>query len=195
MTTAEVSLHVIRGVVMDRKEQLQSVHVNKTTGYGRINKTTELWLQDSAGCEHRYQGDLFDAARPGHEVAVFSDRASGKLVAVANLTTQRIHEAASLNINTTFGANLFSTFGLGFLLALPGLFPWYMIMDAIGLSGRAFSATSLQIYIVMLLVCVFVGLKIWTKRYEERTARLKAEVDRVLGLDASSTTSCKRPPE
>lgn len=137
---------------------MQSTHVNKTTGFGRINKTTELWLQDSAGCERRYQGDLFDAARPGHEVAVFGDKASGKLVAVADLTTQRIHEAASSNINKTFGANLFSTFGLGILLALPGLFPWYMIMDAISLSGHAFSATS-QIYIVMLLVCVLSGLR------------------------------------
>lgn len=195
MTVATASLDVVRGVVTACKKQIDSVRVNQTTGYGRINSTCELWLRDSAGHEHRYQGELFEAAQPGHEVAVVSDRISGRLIAFANLTTQKVHDAADLTVKTTPGATLVSTFGFSLLLALPGLFPWFMMLDAIGLAANAFSATGLQIYVVLLLVCVFAGVTVWSKRYEERTARLKAEINRVLGQKAPTASAGNRQTE
>lgn len=195
MTASTASLDVVRGVVTACKEQPHAVRVNKATGYGSINSMRELWLLDSAGHEHRYQGELFQAAQAGHEVAVVSDRTSGKLIAFANLTTQKIHDAAELTVKTTPGANLFSTFGFSLLLALPGLFPWFMMLDSIGFADSAFSATGLQIYIVLLLGCVFAGVTIWSQRYEERTARLKAEIDRVLDQKASTARTATRKTE
>jgi hypothetical protein len=195
MTTATASLDVVRGIVTACKKEMDSVRVNQTTGYGKISSTCELWLRDSAGHDHRYQGELFEAAQPCHEVAVVSDRTSGKLIAFANLTTQKIHETAELTVKTTPGAILASTFGFSLLLALPGLFPWFMILDAIGLADHAFSATGLQIYVVLLLGCVFGGVTIWSKRYEERTARLKVEIDRVLGQKAPTAPAGNRQAE
>lgn len=195
MNDATASLDVVRGVVTACKEKMHSVRVSQATGYGRINSTCELWLRDSAGHEHRYLGELFEAAQVGHEVAVVSDRTSGKLIAFANLTTQKVHETAELTVKTTSGATLISTFGFCLLLALPGLFPWFMTLDAIGLADSAFSATGLQIYVVVLLGCVFAGVTVWSKRYEDRTARLKAEIDRALGQKAPTATAGNRQTE
>ncbi|MDW3223419.1 MAG: hypothetical protein R8G34_11120 [Paracoccaceae bacterium] len=195
MTAATASLDVVRGIVTVYKKQMDSVRVNQTTGYGKINSTCELWLRDSAGHEHRFQGELFEAAQPGHEVAVVSDRTSGKLIAFANVTTQKIHDAAELTVKTTPGVTIISTFGFGLLLALPGLFPWFMMLDAIGLADSAFSATGLQTYAILLLGCIFAGVTIWSKRYEERTARLKAEIDRVLGQKAPTVLMGNRQTE
>jgi hypothetical protein len=195
MIAAEVSLHVVRGTVTVAKEQVHSVRVNQTTGYGKINSTPELWLRDSDGHEHRYEGQFFGATQIGHDVAVVSDRTSGKLIAFANLTTQKVHEVANLTIKTTPGATLVSTFGFSLLLALPGLFLWFMTLDAIGLADSAFSATGLQIYVVLLFVCAFAGVTIWSKRYEERIARLKAEIDRVLGQKAPTAPTANRQTE
>ncbi|GFE65097.1 hypothetical protein [Litoreibacter roseus] len=195
MTVVTASLDVVRGIVTACKKQMDSVRINQTTGYGKINGTCELWLRDSAGHEHRYQGELFEAAQPGHEVAVVSDRTSGKLLAFANLTTQKVHDAAELSVKTTPGATLISTFGFSLLLAFPGLFPWFMMLDAIGLADNAFSAAGLQNYVVLLLGCVFAGVTIWSKRYEERTARLKAEINRVLGQKEPIASTANRQTE
>ncbi len=157
--------------------------------------TCELWLRDSAGHEHRYQGELFEAAQTGHEVAVFRDRTSGKLIAFANLTTQKLFETSDLTVNTAPGATLVSTFGFSFLLALPGLFPWFVMLDSIDLADSAFSAAGLQIYVVLLLGCVFAGVNIWSKRYDDRTALLKAEIDRAFGQKVPAVPAGNRQTE
>lgn len=183
MMTGSDQLNIVRGLVIRRNEQLHSVRVNRGTGYGQINSTPELWIRDGVGQEHRYQGDLFEAVQEGHEVAIITKQGSGNLVAVANLSTRKIHEASELTVSTTPGATLASTFGISVLLALPGLIPWVMMMSIFGLDDTAFSTTGLQIYLVILVACVFTSIRAWSKRYTERIARIRADIDRTLSAD------------
>lgn len=195
MNAPKISLNVVRGVLTACKEQMCSVRINRTTGHGSIETAPEFWLRDSAGHEHLYQGELFRAAQPGHDIAVISDATNGSLVAVANLTTQRIHDGPELTIKTTPSASLISTLGFTLLLILPGLIPWFMLLDALGLGEDAFSSTGLQVYAVLLVVCVFRVIIIWSRRYEERAARTKAEIDRVLNFDAVAASTGKQRSE
>lgn len=185
MTTAGASFSVVRGVVSARKEQMHSVRVDRKTGYGMINTTPELWLRDASGKEHRYQGDMFGAAQPGNEVAVITKKPSGKPVAFANFTTGTVHDGAELNVSTSFGSTVISTFGLCVLLVLPGLLVWAALFETLGLGDKAFSATGLQIYVVVLIACVYAGLTVWSKGYRERAHALREEIDRLLASGGS----------
>ena len=110
MTEISGRLDLVRGTVTSRSETLESVRVDRATGYGKINKTPELWLRDASGIEHRYQGFLVEAAQPGHDVAVVVRKASGKTIAFVNLTTGVVHEDRELTVKTTVQARLFDTF-------------------------------------------------------------------------------------
>jgi len=180
MTEISGQLDLVRGTVTSRSETLDSVRVDRATGYGKINKTPELWLRDASGTEHRYQGSLFEAAQPGHDVAVVVRKTSSKPVAFVNLTTGVVHEDRELTVKTTVQARLFDTFWFSLLGALPGLFVWYALLDAIGLGDSAFSAVGLQIYILVLTASVFTGLTVWSKGYAERTKKLRQEIDNLI---------------
>lgn len=173
-------LNVVRGVVTTAKERMQSVRFDRKSGYGSINTTPELWLVDVAGKEHRYQGDMFRSARPGHDVAVVTKRSSGKPIAFANFTSKFVHEAKELGYSTTFVAQLIGTLIVTLIFAVPGLFVWGVLAQPFGLMKEAFSAAGFQVYIVVLGACVFAGVKVWSKSYRERTDALKAEIDRLL---------------
>ncbi|OAN82399.1 hypothetical protein A8B78_08055 [Jannaschia sp. EhC01] len=179
---------MMRGVVTAAKEQMHSVRVDRRTGYGRINATADLWLRCENGKEHRYQGDMFDAARPGHEVAVVTKAPSGKPVAFANFTTGVVHDGEELNIRTSLGATLISTFGLSLLLALPGLFVWSALLEIVGLGDHAFSGTGFQLYTVLLVACVYAGLRFWSKGYQERSIALRQQIDHLLKRETASTS-------
>ncbi|WP_371168806.1 hypothetical protein [Aliiroseovarius sp. 2305UL8-7] len=180
MNVERGQLKVVRGVVTAWKEQLHSVHVDRSSGYGKINKTPELWLRDATGRERQFQGDLSDAAQPGHDVAVVIRRSNAKPIAFANMTTGIVHEGRDLTVQTSVQARLLDTFAFSLLCALPGLFPWFAILDAIGLGDSAFSAPALQIYVVVLVAGVYAGLTIWSKGYAERTEKLRSEMDRLI---------------
>ena len=180
MTDATVQLKMVRGVVTAAREQMHSVRVDRKTGYGRVNMTPELWLRDTDGKEYRYQGDMFNAAQPGHDVAVITKNQSGKPVAFANFTTELVDDGPELSVSTTFGSTLISTFGLCVLLALPGLFVWGMFLETLGLGDKAFTAGGFQIYIIVLVGCVYAGLHFWSKSYRERTDALRKDIDRLL---------------
>lgn len=180
MTGSGAQLTMVRGIVTAAKEQMHSVRVDRKTGYGRINTTPELWLCDGDAKEHRYQGDMFNAAQPGHDVAVVIKVQSGKPVAFANFTTGVVHDGSELSVSTTLGANLVSTFGLSVLLGLPGLLVWGVVLETLGLGDRAFTAGGFQVYIVLLVACVYAGLTIWSKSYRERADALREDADRLL---------------
>ncbi len=179
---------MVRGVVTTTKEQLHSVRVDRKTGYGRINATPELWLRDLDGKEHRYRGDMFSAAQPGHEVAVVTRAPSGKPVAFANFTTGVVHDGDELNVSTSLGATLVSTFGLSLLLALPGLFVWSALLESIGLGDHAFTGTGFQLYAVTLIACVYAGLTVWSKSYKERSSALRQQIDHLLTRETAYTS-------
>jgi hypothetical protein len=185
MTEATLQLTMVRGVVTTAREQMHSVRVDRKTGYGKVNTTPELWLRDADGKEHRYHGDMFAAAQPGHDVAVIIRKPSGKPVAFANFTTEVVHDGPELSVSTTFGSTLVSTFGLCVLLALPGLFVWGMLLETIGLGNSAFSAGGFQIFAIILVGCVYAGLRIWSKGYRERSGALRKEIDRLLTREAA----------
>lgn len=178
-------LAMVRGTVTAAREQMHSVRVDRRTGYGRINTTPELWLRDEHGQEHRFQGDIFSAAQPGHEVAVISRRGSGKPLTFANFTTGVVHDDKELTINTSVGSTLMSTFGLSLLLALPGAFMWFTLLHTVGLGDHAFSATGFQIYALILIGCVYAGITVWSKSYRERASALRDEIDRLLASGAT----------
>lgn len=187
-------LTIVRGMVAAAKEQMHSVRVDRKTGYGRINSTPELWLRDEDGIEHRYQGDMFDAAQPGHEVAVITRQVTGKPVAFANFTTGVVHDGDELTVSTSPGSTLISTFGLSLLLALPGALVWATLLGTIGLGDHAFSATGFQLYAVVLIACVYAGLRVWSKGYRERADALRAEIDRLLTSATAPTTNPNNQP-
>lgn len=181
-------LSMVRGTVTAEREQMHSVRVDRKSGYGRINSTPELWLRDEDGIEHRYQGDMFDAAQPGHEVAVITKTPSGKPVAFANFTTGTVHDGSELNVSTSLGSTLISTFGLSVLLGLPGLLVWGILLEALGLGERAFTAGGFQIYLLVLVACVYAGLTFWSKAYRERSGALREEIDRLLTSEADAAS-------
>ena len=180
MTDATVQLKMVRGVVTAAREQMHSVRVDRKTGYGRVNTTPELWLRDADGKEHRYHGDMFAAAQPGHDVAVITRKLSGKPVAFANFTTEMVHDGPELSVSTTFGSTLISTFGFCVLLALPGLFVWGILLETLGLGDSAFTPVGFQIFIIVLVGCVYAGLRIWSKSYRARAGTLREDIDRLL---------------
>jgi hypothetical protein len=157
-----------------------SVRVDRKTGYGNIRTTPELWLRDAGGTEHRYSGDLFGAAQPGHDVAVVIKRTSGRPIAFANFSSNWVQDAKELRTSTSFGSILGGAIGAAVILALPGLFVWGALAEPFGLLDAAFTGTGFQIYGVVLLVCAFIGVNIWAKGYRERTDALKAEIDSLL---------------
>ncbi|WP_299737215.1 hypothetical protein [uncultured Roseobacter sp.] len=180
MTSTGAQLTMVRGIVTTAKEQMQSVRVDRKTGYGRINTTPELWLRDGDDKQHRYQGDMFNAAQPGHDVAVVTKAPSGKPVAFANFTTGVVHDGSELSVSTSLGSNLISTLGLSVFFALPGLFVWGIVLETLGLGEKAFATGGFQVYIVLLVVCVYAGLTFWSKAYRERADALREDVDRLL---------------
>jgi hypothetical protein len=180
MTGPALQLKMVRGVVTTAREQMNSIRVDRKTGYGRVNTTPELWLRDADGKEHRYHGDMFAAAQPGHNVAVITRKPSGKPVAFANFTTEVVHDGPELSVSTTFSSTLVSTFGVCVLLALPGLFVWGILLEAIGLGDNAFTAGGFQIFIIVLVGCVYAGLHFWSKSYRERANVLREDIDRLL---------------
>lgn len=181
-------LLVLRGVVTTARQQMQSFRIDRQSGYGRINVTPELWLRDEEGKEHRFQGDMFETARPGHEVAVISRPGSGKPLAFANFTTGVVHDGDALTISTSVGSTIISTLGLSVLLALPGALVWAALLDTIGLGDQALTATGFQVYAIVLIGCVYVGLRIWSKSYGKRTKALRDEIDRLLASEIASAT-------
>lgn len=186
MNGTRAHLLLVRGTVTTVRDKMQSVRVDRQTGYGRINTTPELWLRDEHGKEHRYQGDIFSAAQPGHEVAVISRSGSQKPLAFANFTTGIVHDGDALTISTSVGSTLVGTLGLSVLLALPGALVWAALLDAIGLGNHAFTATGFQLYAIVLLACIYAGLRIWSKSYRERARELREEIDRLLTCEAAS---------
>jgi hypothetical protein len=180
MTGATVQLTLVRGTVTATKDRMESVCVDRKTGYGNIRTTPELWLRDESGGEHRYSGDLFGAAQPGHDVAVVIKRTSGKPVAFANFTSNCVQDAKELRTSTSFGSILGGSIIAAVVLALPGLFVWGALAEPFGLQDSAFTGTGFQIYGIVLLVSAFIGVNVWAKGYRERTDALKAEVDSLL---------------
>ena len=191
MSSVGASLDVVWGEVTAYDERVQSVRVNQTTGYGQVHATPELWIRDNKGQEHRYQGELFRSARVGHQVAVISDRVSRKTIAFANLTTQIVHDAPELSAQKTPTAILFHTFGVSLLLAIPGLFAWFSLLDTVGLADSALSGWGFKAYIFLLPICVFSGVMIWSRRQDERTEQLKVQISRVLQSDTASVPADK----
>jgi hypothetical protein len=180
MTNAAGQLTLVRGIVTVTKDRMESVCVDRKTGYGNIRTTPELWLRDEGGTEHRYSGDLFGAAQPGHDVAVVIKRTSGRPIAFANFSSNWVQDAKELRTSTSFGSILGGAIGAAVILALPGLFVWGALAEPFGLLDAAFTGTGFQIYGVVLLVCAFIGVNIWAKGYRERTDALKAEIDSLL---------------
>lgn len=180
MTSPAGQLTLVRGTVTAIRDRMESVRVDRKTGYGKIRTTPDLWLRDEGGTEHRYSGDLFGAAQPGHDVAVVIKRTSGKPVAFANFTSNWVQDAKELQTSTSFGSILGGAIGAAVVLALPGLFVWGALAEPFGLLDAAFTGTGFQIYAVLLLVCAFIGVNAWAKGYRERTDALKAEIDRLL---------------
>jgi len=191
LTSVSAHLDVVRGEVTTYEERVQSVRVNQTTGYGKVHATPELWLRDNLGQEHRYQGELFRSARVGNQVAVISDRKSGKIIAFADLTTQIVRNTPELNVQKTPGAIIFHTFGFSLLLAIPGLFAWFSLLDTIGLVDSAFSGWGFKVYTILLPTCVFSGVMIWSRRYDERTEQLKGQINRILRNDVANAPADK----
>lgn len=188
MNGTRAHLLLVRGTVTTAREKMHSVRVDRQTGYGRINTTPELWLRDEHGKEHRYQGDMFSAAQSGHEVAVISRPGSAKPLAFANFSTGVVHDGDELTISTSIGSTLISTLGLSVLLVLPGALVWATLLDTIGLGNHAFTATGFQLCAIVLLACVYAGLRIWSKSYRERARALRDEIDRLLTCEAASAT-------
>ena len=180
MTSETGQLTLIRGTVTATKDRMESVHVDRKTAYGNIRTTPELWLRDAGGTEHRYFGDLFDAAQPGQDVAVVIKRTSGKPVTFANFTSKVVQDAKELRTSTSFGSILGGAIGAAVVLALPGLFVWGALAKPFGLLDAAFTGTGFQIYALVLVVCAFIGVNVWAKGYRERTDALKAEIDSLL---------------
>lgn len=180
MTSAAEQLTMVRGIVTATKDRMESVHVDRKTGYGNINMTPEIWLRDEGGAEHRYSGDMFDAAQLGHDVAVVIKRTSGKPLAFANFTGNFVQDAKELRTSTSFGSILGGAIVVAVVLALPGLFVWVALAESFGLLDAAFTGTGFQIYPVILAVSALVGMKVWAKRYRKRTDTLKAEIDSLL---------------
>ncbi|MHA3915819.1 hypothetical protein [Halovulum sp. GXIMD14793] len=176
-------LTLVRGTVTATRERLGSVNMNRKTGYGSVNTTSELWIRDSSNTEHQFYGDMFDAAQPGHDVAVVIKRSSGKPVAFANFTADFVRDAKELRTSTSFGSILAGAIGVTFILSLPGLIIWGALAETFGLLDAAFTGTGFQIYLVLMVVCAVFGIKVWAKGYRERTDVLKAEVDRLLILE------------
>lgn len=173
-------LTMVRGTVTAAREQMQSVRVDRRTGYGRVNTTPELWIRDTDGREHQYQGVMFGAAQPGHEVAVISRPGSGKPLAFANFTSGTVQDGDALTISTSAGSTLVSTLGFSALLALPGALVWGALLKTIGLGDHAFTGTGFQIYALILIACTYAGLRVWSKGYRERADALRSEIDRLL---------------
>jgi hypothetical protein len=180
MTSAAEQLTLVRGTVTATKDRMESVRVDRKTGYGNVRTTPELWLRDEGGTEYRYSGDLFGAAQPGHEVAVVIKRTSGKPVAFANFTSNFVQDSKELRTSTSFGSILGGSIIAAVVLALPGLFVWGALAEAFGLLDAAFTGTGFQIYGIVLLVCAFIAVNVWAKGYRERTHALKAEIDNLL---------------
>ncbi len=180
MTSATGQLTLVRGTVTATKDRMESVRVDRKTGYGNVRTTPELWLRDEGGTEHRYSGDLFGAAQPGHDVAVVIKRTSGKPVAFANFTSNWVQDATELQTSTSYGSVLGGAIVVAIVLALPGLFVWGALAELFGLMDAAFTGTGFQIYLVILALCAFAGMKVWAKGYRERTDALKIEIDRLL---------------
>lgn len=188
MNGSDDQLLVLRGVVTTASQQMQYVRVDRRTGYGRINTTPELWLRDEHGKEHRFQGDMFETARPGHEVAVISRPGSGKPLAFANFSTGVVHDGNELTVSTSTGSTLISTLGFSVLLALPGALLWGTLLNTIGLGDHAFSGVGFQIYAVVLIASVYAGLRFWSKGYRERSSSLREEIDRLLASEIAPAT-------
>ncbi len=180
MISATGQLILVRGTVTATKDRMDSARLERKTGYGNIRTTPELWLRDEGGTEHRYSGDLFGAAQPGHDVAVVVKRTSGKPVAFANFTSNCVQDAKELRTSTSFGSILGGSIIAAVVLALPGLFVWGALAEVFGLLDAAFTGTGFQIYGIVLLVCAFIGVNIWAKGYRERTDALKVEIDSLL---------------
>lgn len=180
MTSAAGQLTLIRGTVTATKDRMESVRVDRKTGYGNIRTTPELWLRDDSGTEHRYSGDLFSAVQPGNDVAVVVKRTSGKPVAFANFTSNFVQDDKELRASTSFGSILGGSIIAAVVLALPGLFVWSALAELFGLLDAAFTGTGFQIYGIVLLVCAYIGVNVWAKGYRERTDALKAEIDNLL---------------
>ncbi|WP_189369153.1 hypothetical protein [Tateyamaria omphalii] len=180
MTSATGQLVLVRGTVTATKDRMESVRVDRKTGYGNIRTTPELWLRDEGGTEHRYSGDLFGAAQPGHDVAVVIKRTSGRPVAFANFTSNWVQDAKELKTSTSISSILGGAVVAAIVLALPGLFVWGALAEPFGLQDAAFTGTGFQIYAVVLLVSAFIGMNAWAKGYRERTDALKAEIDSLL---------------
>lgn len=98
----------------------------------------------------------------------------------ANFTTGVVQDGDEMTVSTFMSSTLVSTFGFSVLLALPGLIPWLLITETIGLGDKAFTAGGLQIYILVLAASVYAGLQVWSKHYRKRTATMRAEIDRML---------------
>uniref|UniRef100_UPI001D09B471 hypothetical protein n=1 Tax=Roseobacter weihaiensis TaxID=2763262 RepID=UPI001D09B471 len=185
MNGTRAHLLLVRGTVTTARDKMQSVRVDRQTGYGRINATPELWLRDEHGKEHRFQGDIFEAAQPAHDVAVISRPSSNRPVAFANFTTGVVHDSDELTISTSIVSTLISTFGLSVLLALPGAFVWATLLNAIGLGDHAFSTTGFEVYALILIACVYAGIAVWSKSYRARAAALRDGIDRFLSREAA----------
>ena len=173
-------LNMVRGVVTTAKEHMQSVRVDRKSGFGTINTTPELWLVDASGKHHSYQGDMFRSAQPGHEVAVVTKRSSGKPIAFANFTSNFVHDAKELGYSTSLGAQLIGTLIVTLIVAVPGLFIWGALAQPFGLMEEASSTAGFQIYALILAGLVFAAVNFWSKGYRERTDALKVEIDRLL---------------
>lgn len=180
MNGTRAQLLLVRGTVTTAREKMQSVRVGRQSGCGRINTTPELWIRDVDGKEHRYQGDIFSAAQPGHEVAVISRPGSEKPLAFANFTTGMVHDGDELTVSTSMGSTLISTLGLCVLLALLGALVWGALLNTFGLGDHAFSGAGFQIFAVVLIACVYAGLRAWSKGYRERAGALRDEIDHLL---------------
>ena len=180
MTSAAGQLALIRGTVTATKDRMDSVRVDRKTGYGNIHTTPEIWLRDEGGTEHRYSGELFGAAQPGHDVAVVIKQASGKPVAFANFSSNFVQNAKELRTSTSFGSTLGGSIIAAVVLALPGLFVWSALAETFGFLDAAFTGVGYQIYMVVLMFCAFIGVNVWAKGYRERTEPLKAEIDSLL---------------
>jgi low affinity Fe/Cu permease len=137
---------------------------------------------------------MFESAQPGHDVVVIANCASGKPMAFANFTTEIVHDAKELTYSTTLAANLSGTLIAALVLALPGLFIWGLIMETIDLGDRAFTAGGLQVFLVLLVVCVYAGVTIYAKSYRERTDALKAKIDRLLLAEREQNNGTGKSP-
>lgn len=180
-----MQLTMVRGTVTAATEHMHSVRVDRRSGYGRINTTPELWVRDTDGREHQYQGVMFATAQPGHEVAVISRSGSGKPLAFANFTNGVVHDSKELTISTSSGSTLISTLVFSLLLALPGALMWAALLNTIGLGDHAFSGIGVQAYAIILIAGVYAGLRVWSKAYRARASTLRSEIDQLLAADTA----------